>query len=105
MTALRCQRLTKTMSPDTPRDLLTFRIREVEKDIEKLEGVPKDVALLVVAVDSLESRFRNLQRAFYFFGSSFVVGAIGFGFTALRLSASPSPSSMAQSALSYLGIG
>ena len=85
---------------------MEYRITQVEDDFKDLKDVPTDVALLIKGVESLESRFKNLQRGFYFFGFSVVGASITFGFTALRVfsAPSPSPSAVAGVALRALGL-
>jgi hypothetical protein len=86
-------------------DQLEWRVAELEKDLGKLEDVPTDIALLVASVKSLESRFKNLQRGFYFFGGSVVAASITFGFTALRVfSPTPDPTALPSAVLRAVGL-
>ena len=90
----------------SPGSQLDWRVAELEKDVGKLEALPTEVALLVASVKSLESRFRNLQRGFYFFGGCVVTASIGFGVTALRVfgNSTPSTSTLVDHALRAVGL-
>ena len=84
---------------------MSWRVGQLEKQVEKLDGVPTDIALLVASVKSLESRFKNLQRGFYFFGGCVVTASIGFGVTALRVFGNTSsPTSTVESVLRVVGL-
>ena len=85
---------------------MEWRVGELEKDVAKLDDLPTEVALLVAGVQSLESRFKNLQRGFYFFGGCVVTASIGFGVTALRVfgNSPPSPSTIGEFALRVVGL-
>lgn len=73
-------------------EVYEYRLTEAERKLREIEKLPTDVALLVKSVESLESRFKNLQRGFYFFGTCVVGASITFGITALRVFSVPSES-------------